>query len=48
MKKGKIIGICDNEVEGVLKSKMINWRSKKVLTSQKFDCSKLKNLKLNE
>lgn len=40
MKKTKFIGICDNEADGVQKSKMINWRSKKVLTSQKFDISK--------
>lgn len=40
MKKTNVIGVCDSEADGVLKSKMMNWRSKKVLTSQRFDCSK--------
>jgi hypothetical protein len=40
MNKKKLIGICDDETEGHLKTNMINWRSKKVLIRRRFNCSK--------
>jgi len=41
MKRDRLVGICDDESEGFLKIKMINWRSKKLLMQRRFNCSKL-------